>query len=160
MDERCQGGNEGSQNEAEYQVPPCTCTVRHTCTGRVIKFVQGDVVIQRVLYNKEIVNKQAMEYASWGSALSVPWCGYFVWDEFFFWQAGQDKTFGSDRGAETKLWSTLANSDGGSIRSGGSIPFDAITTASVYSMPAVLYNTGCQHHFFLILKHFVSSATT
>lgn len=77
LDERPPGGHEDSQKEAEYEIPPCTCTVQHTCPGRIIKFVQDDVVIKQVPNNKEMVNKQAREYVGKGSTLRVPWCECF-----------------------------------------------------------------------------------
>lgn len=76
LDERSPASHDDSQSEAEYQIPPCTCTVQHTCPGRIINFVQDDVVIKQVPYNKETVNKQAMEYVGQNVTLWVPCCGY------------------------------------------------------------------------------------
>lgn len=83
LDERSPASHDDSQSEAEYHIPPCTCTVQHTCPGRIINFVQDDVVIKQVPYNKEMVNKQAMEYVGHDVTLWLPCCGFCSWQECF-----------------------------------------------------------------------------
>ena len=83
LDERSQGDQEDTPNDPEYRIPPCACTVQHSCPGRIIKFIQDDVVIKEVPNNKEMINKQAREYVRQDSALWVPCGGYCCWDECF-----------------------------------------------------------------------------
>jgi hypothetical protein len=97
---------------------------------------QHGVVLQRVPFNKEKVNKQAMEYAGQRLSLSIPCCGFLYWDECYDRLAGAKRStviltpeFRPDQ--DLPGWQTVTVS----FRTGGGrIALDAAATASVYRM--------------------------